>query len=392
MNGSPIAERWRSFGTSVFAEMTQLATAHQAINLAQGFPDFEGPQAIVEAAVDALRGGHNQYARSMGTPDLVQAIAAHQITCYGLSYDPMREIMVTCGATEAIAASLCGLLNPGDEVILFEPFYDSYPAMAVLAGATPRYVTLRFPDFALDAARLAAVIGPKTRGIVLNNPHNPSGKVFSKAELQLVAKLAIEHDLWVISDEVYEHLTYDGEPHLPVATLPGMRERTLTLSSTGKTYSFTGWKVGWACGPEPLVQAAQAAHQFLTFSGAAPLQVAMAHALERFQAPFYDALRAEYTERRDVLVKALQDVGFHVAVPKGTYFVLAGFQDLFAGNDRELARRLVQEAGVAAIPPRAFYAAEPAEGQQLLRFAFCKRLETLQQAAERLLTWRKTSL
>ena len=389
MNSSPMAERWRSFGTSVFAEMTQLATAHHAINLAQGFPDFEGPGEIVAAAADALRAGHNQYARSMGMPDLVHAISAHQQNCYGLAYDPMREIMVTCGATEAIAASLCGLLNPSDEVILFEPFYDSYPAMSVLAGATPRYLTLRFPDFALEPTRLAALIGPKTRGIVLNNPHNPSGKVFSKEELLTIAKLAIEHDLWVISDEVYEHLTYDGESHIPIASLPGMRERTLTLSSTGKTYSFTGWKVGWACGPEPLVQAAQAAHQFMTFSGAAPLQVAMAHALTHFQTPFFGALRTEYTARRDVLVRALREAGFEVAEPKGTYFILAGFADIFDGDDRELARRLVTEAGVAAIPPSAFYTAEPQEGARLLRFAFCKKLETLERAAERLLTWRK---
>lgn len=389
MNRAPMADRWRSFGTSVFAEMTQLASAHQAINLAQGFPDFEGPGEIVAAAERALRAGHNQYARSMGMPDLVQAIAAHQEDCYGLSFEPMREIMVTCGATEAIAASLCGLLNPGDEVILFEPFYDSYPAMSVLAGATPRYLTLRFPDFSLEPDRLAKMIGPKTRGIVLNNPHNPSGKVFSEEELSAIAKLANEHDLWVISDEVYEHLTYDGASHIPIASLPGMRERTLTLSSTGKTFSFTGWKVGWACGPADLIQAAQAAHQFLTFSGAAPLQMAMAHALEHFQKPFFDALRAAYAERRDVLVKALEEAGFRVALPRGTYFILAGFSHMFEGDDRALAKRLVTEAGVAAIPPSAFYSAAPREGAGLLRFAFCKRLETLERAAERLLKWQK---
>lgn len=391
MTDSPMAERWKAFGTSVFAEMTALATAHQAINLSQGFPDFEGPSEIVESAQRALRDGHNQYARSMGMPALVHAIAAHQQECYGLSFDPMSEIMVTCGATEAIAASLCGLLNPGDEVILFEPFYDSYPAMSALAGATPRYLTLRFPDFALDVERLRALIGPKTRGLVLNNPHNPSGKVFPRHELEAIAKLAVEHELWVISDEVYEHLTYDGTQHIPIASLPDMRERTLTISSTGKTYSLTGWKVGWACGPIPLVQAAQAAHQFFTFAAATPLQVAMADALTRFKAPFFTALQNEYTERRDLLVRALDEAGFEVAVPQGTYFILAGFRGISAGTDRELAKRLVVEAGVAAIPPSAFYAVEPEEGQRLLRFAFCKQMGTLAEAAERLLSWRAKS-
>lgn len=376
------AERLRSFGTSIFAEMTHLANERGAINLSQGFPDFEGPADIVEAAVAALQSGHNQYARSMGVPPLVEAICEHQERCYGLRFDPVREVMVTCGATEAIAASLLGLLNPGDEVVLLEPFYDSYPVMCALAGAVPRYLTLRFPDFALDVPELERLVGDKTRVLVLNTPHNPTGKVFSTEELEAIARLARERDLIVISDEVYEHLTYDGVPHVPIATLPGMRERTLTLSSTGKTFSFTGWKVGWAIGPSHLVMAAQAAHQFLTFAGATPLQVGMATALRQFTDAFFAELEQEYTARRDFLVQVLEEAGFDVAVPKGTYFVLAGFSRLFDGTDRDFARYLVERAGVAAIPPSVFYARAPEEGQALVRFAFCKRMETLERAAE----------
>jgi N-succinyldiaminopimelate aminotransferase len=379
-----ISHKLAPFGTTIFSEMTALAARHGAINLAQGFPDFEGPPGIVDAAVDALRGGHNQYARSMGHPELVAAIADTQRDCYGLDYDPLTEITVFCGATEGIAASLLGLLNPGDEVILFEPFYDSYPACVALAGATARFCTLRFPDFALDSEALAALFTPRTRLLVLNSPHNPTGKVFGSTELEAIARLCQAHGVIVVADEVYEHLTYDGVPHVPIASLPGMRERTLTISSTGKTYSLTGWKVGWAAGPPELVAAAQAAHQFLTFCAATPLQVAMARALRDYGRDYYASLRSEYTVRRDHLSAVLREVGFKVARPAGTYFVLADFSDLWEGDDRSFARHLVETVGVAAIPPSVFYAAAPDAGRHLLRFAFCKRAETLNAAAERL--------
>ena len=379
-----VAERLRPFGTSVFAEMTSLSNEHGAINLSQGFPDFEGPPEVLEAAVAALRSGHNQYARSMGHPLLVEALAEKVHAVYGLEVDPRSEITVFCGATEGIASSLLGILNPGDEVILFEPYYDSYPVIVTLAGATPRYATLRFPDFAVDLDALAALFTTRTRVLVLNTPHNPTGKVFTRQELEAIGALCQQHNVICLTDEVYEHLTYDGHTHVPMATLPDMFERTLTLSSTGKTYSFTGWKIGWAVGPAPLVAAAQAAHQFVTFCAPAPLQVAMATAIREFREPYFADLQAFYLQRRDVLVAGLRDAGFDVAVPQGTYFIVADFRALSDADDRTFARQLVERYCVAAIPPSAFYAAAPVEGRHLLRFAFCKRIETLAAAAERL--------
>src|SRR5262245_5990089 len=345
-----------ALGTSIFSEMTRLAIETGAVNLSQGFPDFEGPPAIVDAAIEALRAGHNQYGRSMGLPALVEAIAAHQERCYGLRYDPMTEVCAFAGATEGIAASMLGLLEPGDEVVLFEPFYDSYPATIAMAGATPRVVTLRFPRFAIDAAAVRAELTPRTRMIVLNSPHNPSGHVVSTDELDALAELCIAHDLIAVTDEVYEHLVFDGARHVPLASRPGMRDRTITLSSTGKTYSFTGWKVGWATGPAPLVAAVQRAHQFLTFCAATPLHTAMAVALRTFGDEFAAELQRDYTERRDLLLDVLRDVGFTPSVPRGTYFILCELGDLAAGDDDvAFARRLIRDAGVAAIPPSAFY-------------------------------------
>lgn len=385
MSHERVTSRLRTFGTSVFAEMSALAVTHDAINLSQGFPDFEGPAHVVDAAVAALREGNNQYVRSMGHPALVRAIAGHQRRWYGIDLDPMTEVVATTGATEAIAAALLGLLEPGDEVVLFEPFYDSYPALVSLAGGVSRFVTLRFPDFSLDEGALRAQITTKTRMVVLNNPHNPTGKVFSRDELDLIARIAGEYDLLVLADEVYEHLVFDEGEHIPVATLPGMWARTLTASSTGKTFSFTGWKVGWLTGPAPLLEAAQAAHQFLTFCGAAPLQVAMAEALERCDERFLGSLRAEYQARRDLLVGGLAALGFEITAPRGTYFALADHRTLSAGkDDRAFAAELVQQFGVAAIPPSSFYRGDPAEGRRLLRFAFCKRVETLERALDRL--------
>ena len=379
-----IAERLIPFGTTVFAEMTALAQKHDAINLAQGFPDFEGPPEIVEAAVRAIRSGDNQYARSRGHPPLVEAIAEAQERFYGLEYDPMDEVVVFNGATEGISASMLGILNPGDEVVLFEPFYDSYAPCLALAGATPRYVTLRTPDFALDEGALRALVNEHTRMIVLNTPMNPTGKVFTREELEIIAGVCIEHDLVVLTDEVYEHLTFDDAVHLPLAGLPGMRERTLTLSSAGKTYSFTGWKIGWATGPKELVDGAQAAHQFLNYTIATPLQTAVAYALRNHAGEYLTEFKREYTARRDFLASALQGAGFDVMMPRGTYFILADFTPVFEGDDWDFARWLTAEHGVAAIPPSAFYQADAAEGRRLARFAFCKRMETLERAAERL--------
>lgn len=379
-----ITEKLRPFGTTIFAEMTALAQEHGAINLAQGFPDFEGPPEIVEAAVRALRSGDNQYARSRGHPELVHAIAESQRLYYGMEYDPMEEVVVFSGATEGIAASMLGLLNPGDEVILFEPFYDSYPPGLALSGAVPRFLTLRFPDFALDGSALRALVNDRTRMIVLNTPMNPTGKVFTREELEIIAGVCREHDLMALTDEVYEHLVFDDAEHVPLATLPGMRERTLTLSSAGKTYSFTGWKIGWGTGPRALVDGAQAAHQFLTYAIPTPLQGAVAYALRNHNTEYLKGFKAEYTVRRDFLVSVLQDAGFDVVVPQGTYFILAGFEKVFSGDDREFGYWLTREHGVAALPPSSFFHVGLEEGRRLTRFAFCKRMETLEAAAERL--------
>jgi len=379
-----ITERLKPFGTTIFSEMTALAQKHEAINLAQGFPDFEGPREVVEAAVEALRSGENQYARSRGHPELVRAIAESYERSYGLTFDPMEEVVVFSGATEGIAASLLGILNPGDEVILLEPFYDSYPPGLALSGAVPRFLTLRFPGFALDPDALEALVNRRTRMIVLNTPMNPTGKVFTRDDLEVIASVCREHDLLALTDEVYEHLTFDGARHLPLASLPGMRDRTLTLSSAGKTYSYTGWKIGWGVGPRQLVDGAQAAHQFLTYAVPTPLQKAVAYALTHHAENYLEAFRAEYLERRNFLVDVLLGAGFQLTPPEGTYFILADFRDVFRGDDREFCHWLTREHGVAAIPPSAFYQKDQEEGGRLARFAFCKRMETLERAAERL--------
>ena len=385
-----LSQKLAPFGTTIFSEMTKLALEHEAINLSQGFPDFDGPPALIDEVSRAMREGHNQYARSMGHPILVTALAERQRRLYGQSYAPLEEVVVTSGATETIASALLGLVSPGDEVILIEPFYDSYPACLAMAGATARHLTLRFPDFALDPAALEALVSERTRVILMNSPHNPTGHVFSAAELEAIAKIAIEHDLWVISDEVYEHLTYDGLQHRSIASLPGMRERTLIISSAGKTFSFTGWKIGWAFGPAKMVAAVQAAHQFITFATSTPMQVALGRFLSNLGDDFYATLTREYQARRDRLLPVLREVGFEVAVPQGTYFIVGSFAALSSEDDRTYARRLIREIGVATIPPSVFYAARPEEGQKLLRFAFCKRDATLDAASERLRRLRRS--
>lgn len=375
-----------ALGTSVFSEMTALANAHQAINLSQGFPDFEGPSAVVDDAVAALRAGHNQYGRSMGVLPLVQAVARHQQRFYGVDVDAASEVVCAAGATEALAAAMIGLLDAGDEVIVFEPFYDGYPATIAMAGAVPVVVSLRWPDFAIDVDAVKQKITPKTKMIVVNGPHNPTGRVFSTAELDGIARLCIEHDLIAVADEVYEHLTF-GVRHTPLCTRPGMRERTVTLSSTGKTFSFTGWKVGWATGPAALIAGVQRAHQFLTFCASTPLHMAMAQALDRLDDAFVHTLQTEYRARRDFMVDTLRGAGFDVAVPEGAYFCLASRADVV--DDRAFARALITDGGVAAIPPSAFYSVAVDEGRRLLRFAFCKKQATLDEARRRLWAWAK---
>lgn len=376
-----LTARLQGFGTTIFAEMTGLANEHKAINLGQGFPDFEGPSEIRDAAIEALREGHNQYCRSAGIPELVQAVAAHQQRFYDLRYDPVTEVTVFHGATEAISCTLSALCDVGDEVVLFEPFYDSYRACVAMAGASVRAVPLRDPDFSYDPRVLEASIGPKTRAIVINTPHNPTGKVFSRAELEHIAKLCCEHNIIAITDEVYEHLVLEGR-HIALASLPGMRERTVTISSAGKTFSFTGWKVGWACASPQLSAAIRTAHQFVTFCGARPYQYAISKALQ-LPDEYFTTFTADYRDRRDRLCQGLTDVGFKVLKPDGTYFVCVDIRPLGFDDDLELCRRMPKDVGVAAIPNSAFYL-DRADGQHLVRFAFCKSDAVLDAGIDRL--------
>jgi N-succinyldiaminopimelate aminotransferase len=376
-----LTRRLQGFGTSIFAEVTALALRHGAVNLGQGFPDFDGPDFVKDAAIQALREGRNQYSPMIGTPELRRAVAEHQRRFYGLDYDPDAEVTVYSGATEAIHSTLQALLDPGDEVVLFEPFYDSYPACIALAGATPRVVTLRAPRFAYEPAELEGAISDRTRAILVNTPNNPSGKVFTRGELEHVADLCRKHDLLAITDEVYEHMTYDAA-HVPLASLPGMRERTVTISSTGKTFSLTGWKIGYSCASPELSAATRSVHQFVTFCVATPFQHAMATALAAPDA-YFEALARDYRARRDRLCQGLEDAGFGVLVPSGTYFVQADIRPLGFEDDVELCRLLPERVGVAAIPTSAFYA-NKAEGRHLVRFAFCKTDATLDEGIRRL--------
>jgi N-succinyldiaminopimelate aminotransferase len=375
------AARLRRFGPTIFTEMTALANETGAINLGQGFPDEDGPEMVREAAVAALRAGHNQYAPARGVPALRAAIAAHQSRHYGLRLDPETQVLVTFGATEALAAAMLGLCEPGDEVVTFEPYYDAYPADIAMAGGERRVVTLRPPGFAVDPDALRDRITPRTRILLLNSPHNPTGRVFSRAELEVVAAACREHDLIAVTDEVYEHLTF-GADHVPLATLPGMAERTLTISSLGKSFSFTGWKIGWATGPADLVTAAATAKQFLSFAGGTPLQHAAAHALEHGD----EAVRtlAHTLEgRRDRLCAGLEAAGLTVHRPAGTYFVNADIRPLGESDGVAFCWELPARAGVVAVPSAAFY--DDAEaGRHLVRFTFCKRDAVLDEGIARL--------
>ncbi|WP_344365533.1 aminotransferase class I/II-fold pyridoxal phosphate-dependent enzyme [Arthrobacter humicola] len=376
-----------SLGVTIFEEMTTLALSTGAINLGQGFPDEDGPVEIKEAAQAAIAAGANQYAPGKGILPLREAIAVHQQRFYGLAPDPETEIIVTTGATEAIAASLLALVGPGDEVLTFEPFYDSYGAIIGLAGATHVTAPLLAPDFMPDPAALEAAFSARTKVVLINNPHNPTGAVFPREVLQRVVELAEKHDAVIITDEVYEHLTF-GARHIPVATLPGAAERTLTISSAGKTFSFTGWKIGWLSGPEHLVAAARTVKQFLSYSSGTPFQTAIAVGLG-LPDEFYTGIADTLRYKRDILSEGLRAAGLDVLTPQGTYFVNVDTSPLGITDSVELARRLPALVGVAAIPVPVFCHADGAERtRSLLRFAFCKQLHVLEEAAERLATLR----
>ncbi len=382
-----LARRLRPFTTTIFATMSELAATTGAVNLGQGFPDTDGPEELREVAVAAIREGRNQYPPGNGIPELRHAVAAHQRAWYGLEPDPDTGVLVTVGATEAIAATLLALCEPGDEVVMFEPTYDSYAACASMAGAVPRLVRLHPPDWRFDPAELAAAVGPRTRLVLLNSPHNPTGKVFSPAELAQVADLCLAHDLLAVTDEVYEHLVFDGS-HLPLAGLPGMHERTLTISSGGKTFSFTGWKVGWVSGPEPLVGAVRAAKQFLTYTSPAPFQLAVARGLG-FPPAAMGRLAADLAARRDQFCDGLEALGYEVFRPSATYFATTDIAPVAPGlSAHEFCLALPGRCGVVAIPSSVFYdPADPEAGRTLVRWAFCKQERVLADALARLASW-----
>jgi N-succinyldiaminopimelate aminotransferase len=382
-----LAERLRAFTTTIFSEMSELATATGSLNLGQGFPDTDGPAELMTVAIEAIAAGRNQYPPSQGVPELRAAVAAHQASWYGLECSPADEVLVTTGATEAIAASLLALCEPGDEVVMFEPSYDSYAACASMAGAVPRLVRLHAPDWSFDAGELEAAIGPRTRLLLLNSPHNPTGKVFGPDELGQIAALCCARDILAVTDEVYEHLVFDGT-HVPLATLPGMAERTLSISSGGKTFSFTGWKVGWVSGPAPLVAAVRAAKQFLTYTSGAPFQLAIAHGLAADPAVI-NHLGEELRAKRDLFCDGLGKLGFTVYRPAATYFATTDIEGVAPGlSALEFCRALPQRCGVVAIPSSVFYdPGDPAAGRTLVRWAFCKRTEVLEEALARLASW-----
>jgi N-succinyldiaminopimelate aminotransferase len=372
----------RDIPPTIFAEMSALAMRTGALNLGQGFPDVDGPAAVVEAAVEALRGGRNQYAPGLGVPELRQAVAAHQARHYGIDLDAAGEVVVTAGATEAIAAAIFALVDPGDEVVVLEPYYDSYTACIEMAGAVRRPVTLRAPDFRIDPDELRDAVSERTAMILLNTPHNPTGTVLTRDELETVAQVAREHDLVMVTDEVYEHLTFDGREHIPLCTLPGMWKRTVSISSSAKTFSFTGWKVGWVTGPAELVDAVYSAKQWLTFSNAAPLQPAIAHALDQ-ESGFYDALAKELQGKRDLLCAGLAELDMDVYRPEATYFVTSDVRRYGYPDGLSFCLALPERAGVVAIPSQGFYDDQD-EGRHKVRWAFCKETSVIEEGIDRL--------
>jgi N-succinyldiaminopimelate aminotransferase len=386
MPPDPLTPKLAGFGTTIFAEMSALAVATGAINLGQGFPDTDGPSEVLDAAVTAIRDGQNQYPPGPGTPELRSAVARHQQRFHGIELDPDREVVVTAGATEGLAGALLGMLDVDDEVIVFEPMFDSYQAVIALAGARVVPVLLRPDDggrYVFDADELRAAVTDRTRLVLLNTPHNPTGKVFTRDELDTIAAVALDRDLLVVTDEVYEHLVFDGREHVPICTLPGMWERTLTISSGGKTFHTTGWKVGWMTGPAPLVAAARTAKQFLTYVNGAPFQPAIAVGLD-LPDDYFRRLAADLQTARDHLVDGLRRAGFVTHVPEGTYFTTVDIRPLApAGDGMAFCRALPERCGVVAVPDEVFYV-RPEHGRHLVRFACCKRLDVIDEAVVRL--------
>ncbi len=385
---SEMSQRVAGFGTTVFVEINNLARQHNAVNLGQGAPDFDGPPQVLAAAVEAVNGALNQYAPGIGMPVVRTAIARHAERFYGQKLNADTEVLVTTGATEGVFAAVLGLTDPGDEAIVFEPVYDTYVPNLVMAGVTPRYVPLRGDNWQFDPDELAKAFNSRTRAIIVNTPHNPTGKVFSRDELRAIAELCQRHDVVAITDEVYEHILYDDALHTRLATLPGMHERTLTISSLGKTFSVTGWKIGWAIGPAPLVNAVNQAHQFITYAVASPLQAAAAAALN-LPFSFFENLQVSYQSRRNRIVDVLQKVGFKVFKPAGSFFVMIDWRGVAPArvqDDMQFAQWMIRDVGVACIPASPFYQESDKHlGKYFARFAVCKKDETLAAAAERLL-------
>lgn len=371
------------FTESVIREMSRVAAAHGAINLAQGFPDFPAPDAIKEAASQAIFHDHNQYAITWGTKDLRESIAWRLNQDYAIDIDPEQQITVCCGSTEGMVATLLATVNPGDEVIVFEPFYENYGADVVLCGATPKYVTLHTPDFHLDLDELTAAFSDRTRAIIINTPHNPTGKVFSREELQVIAGLCIKYDVLAITDEIYEYIIYDGTQHIPLWKIPGMADRTVMINSISKTYSVTGWRIGYVVASAQISQSIRKVHDFLTVGAAAPLQVAAAAAM-RFEPEYYKNLASFYAERRDLLLNALTSAGFTCVKPAGAYYIMTDIRPFGWHDDVEFAEYLTKEIGVAPVPGSSFYRSTSTDAHVFIRFCFCKKIETLQAAVERL--------
>jgi aminotransferase len=381
------ADRLRGLRESVIREMTRLAFETGAVNLSQGYPDFPPPPEIIAAAHSALERGDNQYSVTWGVKSLRDAIAGKMQSRYGLELDPERHVTVTCGVTEAISAALLAIADPGDEVVIIEPFHENYLPAAIFAGARPVFVSLEPPSFALDADRLARAFTTRTRAIIVNTPHNPTGRVFTREELEGLARLCREHDVVAITDEIYDRIIYDDREHVPIATLEGMAERTVTIGGLGKTFAVTGWRLGYACAPEPFSQALRTVHDFLTICAPAPLQHAAAAALALPETFYLETIRA-YTQRRARMLQILADAGFHARTPEGAYYVMTDFGDFatgrgFAGDDHAFARYMTCKVGVAVVPGSSFYAT-PGLGRDTIRWAFAKRPETLDEAAARL--------